>query len=99
MVIEKFNKENYGDFSDYELTIDGVWHNSVVPCWYDGPLDFYIPYHDIYIRSFDSDRNLWAMFKGIGEVTLMSYDDLFMNHKIWTPLIMTDSWNELNSIK
>ena len=78
------------------LKINNKEYFCVITSYYNGPLDFYIPSCDIYIRSFGEKRNLWAMFQNKGDLGLLSYDDLFNNYKIWTPLIMTDSFEELH---
>ena len=96
--MKKFNREDYLSFQRYDVYIDNVWYTAVVLTWYNGPLDLYIPYEDIYLRSIDADRTLWAMFKDKGELGELSWKELFNTYKMWTPMDMSDSWNCLTTI-
>ncbi len=68
------------------IEIDGQIFLGEMCFWYDGPLDYYIPSEQIYIRCINDERTMWAMFKGKGDLSAMTWDDLFNTHKMWTPL-------------
>lgn len=74
------------DFSSSILTINGQSFLGEICTWYDGPLDYYIPSEDIYLRCIDENRTMWAKFKGKGDLTMMSWVDLFNTHKMWEPV-------------
>ena len=79
------------DFKNFSVWIDNVLYIADVPMYYDTPWDYYIVSEDIYIRAIgdplSSDPILWALFKGKGNLSELSWEDLFNTHKIWTPYI------------
>ena len=56
------------------MIIDGKQYDDEIIDWYDGPWTFYIKKEDIFLSAVDGERDLWNMYKGIGNATELNLD-------------------------
>ena len=72
------------------MIIDGKQYDDEIVDWYDGPWTFYIEKEDIFLSAADADRDIWNMYKGIGNASELGID--LSNHE-YVELITIDWMN------
>jgi hypothetical protein len=92
------------NYENWQLKINGYEYLAEMVSFYNSPLEFYIKSEDIYIRWLKDSKNnsngttIWMLFRGKGNLSKFTYNELLDKFKIWEPYLMINSWDELIKI-